>query len=496
MPIATFSGLASGIDSASLIQALIDERKKVKLKPLQRDLAEVNAASSKLTELKGLAQKLAEKARVFSPVYGGPLYKKATTSNDQIATATATSNAVNGTYSLNITQLAKTSSVTFNQSYSSANSPLVAGINDSLPAADRTLTITYGQGSSQVTKNFVLTSSTTVQQFIDDFNTQFSGVASALLINVGTSSNPDYRVLLKSAKQGTQEGFVDFSVSTTPDPILNSWVMNKTVDQAQNLNMTISGITGTIVKTSNTFSDLIPGVTFTIKQTGSAEITVDLDQTDMINKLQAFVDAYNDVVRFVRKENKTTVVTNSKGESDPKFGSLTKVRVDDGFIEQLRQKLTSLNAYSGTPPPTAKVFKLPDIGISTQGKDETGAFDGTLVFTSSGSTTSSFTKALQDDLQGVINLLTNLGNELGTTTGLIEEYTAYNKLFDTSLNSLGQQKKDIESKISEAEKALQAEEATLTQTFARLESTIGRLRSLQTNLAQALATLPRFDNGR
>ncbi|MCS6893142.1 MAG: flagellar filament capping protein FliD [Deltaproteobacteria bacterium] len=487
MPLATFSGLASGIDSNALIKALIEEKKKIKIKPLQNEIKDISSSINQLNELKSLAQKLASKAQVFSPAYGGPVYRKAQSSDENKLTASASSNATNGTYNINVTQLASTSSVSFNTSYSSSSNLLVSGINDSLPGADRTVTIKYGQGSSQVIKNFVITSTTTVQEFIDSFNNQFSGIASAVLVNVGTNGSPDYRIFLKSAKTGLQEGMVDISVAVSADPALSAWNTNKTVTQAQDLNMTITGISGTITKSSNTFSDLLPGVSFNVKQTGSITLTVSVDSSEMTSKLGSFVEAFNDVVKFVRKNNKTTTSSTTPGESIAKFAPLSRIRVDDSFVDQVRNKLITMSAYNDPPPPSAKVFKLTDLGITTTGKDETGAFDGTLAFDSS-----KFSAAMQDDFQGVINLLTKIGNELATTTGLIEEYTAYNKLFDTTTNSLNNQKKDLETRLSEAEKALLQEEDTLLQTFARLESTMGRLRSIQTNLAQALASLPQY----
>lgn len=492
MPLATFSGLASGIDSAALIQALMDERRKVKIKPLQRDISEISTASQKLSELRSLAQKLRDKAQMFSPAYGGPVVKKATSSNENVLTVSVSSSAINGSYSINISQLAKTSTTSFDTVYSQSSDPLIPTIDDNLPDADRTITISFGQGSNQISKNFILSSSTTVSDFLEELNTQFSGVATAVLINVGTNSTPQYKILLKSSKTGLDEGMVSFSAPPTVDNAINSWLANRTVSQATDLTMTVTGISGTITKSSNTFSDLIPGVTITAKETGSSNITVETDTGAMSSRLQEFVNAFNELVRFVRKENRTTISTNSKGEQDPKFGALGRVRVDDSFVEQLRRKLSEISAYDDPAPPQAKVFKLSDIGLSTTGKDQDGAFDGTLVFQSSGGI-GSFMKAIEDDFQGVVNLLTKLGNELGTTTGLIDEYVAFGKLFDQTINSLNQEKSNLEARLQEAEKALLAEEQNLAQIFARLESTMGRLRSLQANLASALAQLPRYD---
>ncbi len=488
MPLATFSGLASGIDSSSLIKALLDEKRKIKILPLKTEIQDIGQTVNALGELKNLVQTLAEKARVFSPTYGGPIYKKASSSNESILTASASSLAANGTYDITVTQLATVSTVTFNASYTSSNQQLIPGIDDLLPASERTITISYGQGANQITKTFEITSSTTVDDFISSFNSQFSGVASAILVNLGTTSSPNFKIMLKSNKTGLPEGEVTISVDSNADPNLSAWAANKTLTQAQNLEMTVSGISGIISKPSNTVTDLFPGVSLNVKQTGNSTITVDTDTSSMIEKLGSFVDKFNEIVRYIAKNNKTSVTTTSDGESRAKFSPLNRVKVDDSFLDQLKSKLSSLTAYDDPPPSTAKVFKLVDLGISTTGRDANGALDGTFAFDST-----KFSQALANDFQGVSNLLTKLGNELASANGFLEDFIGYNKLFDTSTSTLNQQKKDLENRLADAEKALKQEEETLLQTFARLESIMGRLRGIQTSLTQALATLPRYD---
>ena len=493
MPIATFSGLASGIDSASLIEALIAEKKKARVQPLERQIAELNQTNDALRELKTKASQLRTAAQSLSALYGGPMFKKATSTNTNVATATASSNVSPSSYTLNITQLASVASATFNTSYNSNNDFLIPTIDDNLPDADRTITISFGQGSNQVTKHFVITSTTRVSDFLNQFNGDFSGLASAMLVNVGTGSNPIYRILIQGIKTGTAEGELTISYSGSADPNLQSWVDNKILTQAQNLTFTMSGISGTITKSQNSFSDVISGLNVTVTDVGTTTINVTLDTEKIKEKVQEVVNKYNELVRFVNKQNRVTQHTNRQGELESRFGRLFSVKVDESLLERLRSKLASIKAYDDPPPPNAKVMFLMDIGIKTTGKNEAGQQDGSLEFDPNGAIGNFFT-ALNDDPVGVKNLLDKLGTELSSTTGILEEFIGFNKLIDNSINTNQSLISNLERDLTSAQKALLQEEENLRATFARLESLMGRLRSVQTSLAQALNSLPSSRN--
>ena len=58
MPLISFSGIASGLDTASLIEAILDADRKVKIKPLEKKVSETGEETTKLKELKTLLNSL------------------------------------------------------------------------------------------------------------------------------------------------------------------------------------------------------------------------------------------------------------------------------------------------------------------------------------------------------------------------------------------------------------------------------------------------------
>jgi len=66
----------------------------------------------------------------------------------------------------------------------------------------------------------------------------------------------------------------------------------------QNAMVTVNGIE--IQAAGNTLTDVLPGLTITLHKSGDATVTVDTDVDKIADKIQKFVDAYNDVVNTLR----------------------------------------------------------------------------------------------------------------------------------------------------------------------------------------------------
>src|SRR5262245_19753709 len=113
MALVNFSGLASGIDFNSLIDAQQDQERKTRINPLETQVSSLSDTNDSFGELKSLLEDLSSAAQVFRTLSGGVLAKTATSSNESVVTASATNGATNGTYSITVSNKAQNATFSF-----------------------------------------------------------------------------------------------------------------------------------------------------------------------------------------------------------------------------------------------------------------------------------------------------------------------------------------------------------------------------------------------
>jgi flagellar hook-associated protein 2 len=460
MAIVRFGGIGSGLDTSSIIDALISQQRKAQIKPIENRIATINDSVDALNELKGLLSTLSDKASVFRTLNGGALSKVVTSSNESVATAAVSNTASTGSYSLTVTSLAKRGSSSFNERYDSSSDVLISGINDLDPEDDRTITVQVGGESVEI----VVSSTTTVSDFISQFNSQ-STKGRASLINVGTNSTPEYAISISANTEGTELG----SVSITGGASVATFVADKTSVSATDAQFTMAGVAGTITRSSNTFSDLINGVTVSLSGTGSTNISVSVDSNTTKANVRDLIEAYNAVIEYVAKNDQITLEQDGSA-TKPVFGALSDVGVDDSLIDSLRSVIRGTSNESGS------VRILADLGITTNR-------DGTLSFNED-----TFDDSVSSNPSGVASLLEKLGEEFGApATGTLAQYTKFGGLLDITLNQKSESIRNNQQRLSDLEKQLSETEQQLITRYAALERIIGSLQSTQSALAGLLS---------
>jgi flagellar hook-associated protein 2 len=466
MSVINFSGLASGIDSAALIEATSDAARQTKVKPSQKKVSELQETNSAMEDLSKKLESLKSLLRGFSTLNGGGVYKTGTSSRESVVTATASNGAANGSYDVTVNTLAKNHIYTFDQTFSSSEQALQSTLTGAEPAADRTVTFTVGTGTNQETVSVVVTNgSYTVGDFVNAFNLA-SSKSEASLVNVGTSSSPSYKILISSNFEGTEKG----SIARTA---LGASLTNLTAyseSAAVNASLTISGL-GTLTRPTNSVADVLPGVTLSLVSTGTATVKIAEDATTTSSKVQELVDSYNEIVSFLAENNQ---VSRDESGTEVKnvFGPLASTRTDDNALNALRSVLSSTVATGGS---SIRIF--PDIGITTER-------DGTLKFD-----TTKFQAAVSAEPSSVGSILTQFADTTSLTGGTIDVYTRFNGLIDVTLNGNKTLITDLNTRIAEAEKQIAKQAEDMKARFARLESLMGRLQQQQSSLTSALAGL-------
>ena len=85
----TFSGLASGIDSESLIKATSEASRVAKVTPKEEKVTQMESENSTLEELKTMLNDLKDIVDGFSSLNGGAVAKSASSSDETVVAATA-----------------------------------------------------------------------------------------------------------------------------------------------------------------------------------------------------------------------------------------------------------------------------------------------------------------------------------------------------------------------------------------------------------------------
>ncbi|MBN1213693.1 MAG: flagellar filament capping protein FliD [candidate division Zixibacteria bacterium] len=156
----------------------------------------------------------------------------------------------------------------------------------------------------------------------------------------------------------------------------------------------------TITSSTNTFRDVIGGLTLTVqKETGddeSVNITTDVDVAGIKSTIQAFIQRYNDVIDYIDEQN--TYNTETK-ESGVLFGDYSIQTMQNSLRRTFTSKVEGIDSQYN---------QLYAIGIRT-------GTDGKLSISDS----SRFEKAVRENLDDVIKLFTNSGTGTNNSISFI-----------------------------------------------------------------------------
>lgn len=236
-------------------------------------------------------------------------------SDDTILSATASSIAIAGTYSLEVTSLAQAQKlVAAGQSSSTAAigngtattvtfdfGTINGGTLD--PITKKYTGVTSFGSNGNGTKSITIDSNNNSLQGIRDaINAAKMGVTASIINDGGASP---YRLALSSDNNGVSNSL---KISVSGDATVTNLLahdpaatQNLTEDvTAKNANFKVNGVS--VSKASNSVSDVIQGVTLNLKKitTTPTTVTVAHDNASVSNSVSAFVKAYNDLSKTLK----------------------------------------------------------------------------------------------------------------------------------------------------------------------------------------------------
>ncbi|EGT0641647.1 flagellar filament capping protein FliD [Citrobacter werkmanii] len=257
---------------------------------LQNEQAELDAESNGLDSLSSALTDFQSAIDALNSDTDGPLTFSAT-SNNEANTVSANSQAQAGTYSFYVTKLAQAQQTTFSMS-------------DDTFSATGTFELTMDDGT---TMDIDLASADEdgdsfidASELVDAINNSDDnpGVSAALVKTDGTTT-----IMLTSDSTGAQS---KFSVSVTGNTSFSDQIVasKNNVTEAQDAEIHLGNAGGpAITSSTNTFEDVIPGVTMTFSEVSDPDdpndvttFTVAEDSSGSQAKVQTFVDAYNTLI--------------------------------------------------------------------------------------------------------------------------------------------------------------------------------------------------------
>jgi flagellar hook-associated protein 2 len=442
------SGLASGMDTASIISQLMT----IERTPRTRITLDQSAATKRQSLLQDISTKLTALKNANDDLKSVGTWVDTQTIETGDATkftATRTGGAPPGGYEIAVNQLATAERVTYDWQDLTADGPL---------------TILNKDGSKRTDIN--LKSGATVDDAVAAINSNTD--ANLYAVNV----NGD--LVLAAKTTGDSSAFSVTGAGTEGDRVLG-------------LNAKIN-VNGTPVeRQSNTITDALPGVTLNLKAKTAAGGTVGLtvgapgpDTAAIAGKVEKFVTAYNDLVTAARADLDEKRVPNAKTAADVQKGTLFG---DSGLSTMLSQ---FRSAVSAPIKDLTGLTSLADIGVTTG-----AANTGTTVNKDSvaGKLTldkDKLTAALAANPLGVRKLLGGLSGTNGFSqafAAVVAPLQGAGGVFDTRIGSSTKELSTIKDKLDTFDARMDAKEAAYQKKFTALETALQKSQSVGSSLA-------------
>lgn len=463
LPTINFSGLASGLDTNSIVSQLmaIERNPQVRLQQQQKvEQARQSALQDIQTRLVNL--KTAAAGLRDAGTWGDQ--QTVESSDTTKVTATRTGGAAAGGYSLAIGQLARAHQLTQGTALASAG-------------ADDVLHVSVGGGTAV---DVSITSGDTVATIAEKINGA-SGIGTYASVVGG-------KLVLSGKTTGAAN-----TIGVTSNGTLAADLGLAETLSAQDAQYTLNGVAKT--SASNVVTDGIVGVSLTLKAKTVSDVSINVgapgpDSTAIKDKIQAFVDQYNSTLDFIRGKMTEKRVADPQTDADRAKGLLYN---DSGLATMLGKLRSSIADVVGDRSPALQT--LGQIGISTGASTGSGtvsqdAIAGKLSFDSTKLTT-----ALASDFNGVKELFTKVTGDVGTEgfgqriDRVISTYTDTGGIMGSRIQAAKDEIAFLTTRSSDMDIRLAQKEEALRRQFTAMESAIQAAQSQGQWLSGQLASL-------
>ena len=302
-----------------------------------------------------------------------------------------------------------------------------------------------------------LTGFNSLESLKNTINNDVAGVNASIIYD--GSDTGGYRLVLTSTEAGSDGAYtVDMSgLSGGTSPVMTS------SQTAEDASLTVDGIS--VTATSNDPTDVISGLTLHLKDADvgtTVHVEVDMDTEGISDKVEAMVNAYNDMFTYINTQSGTDGTL----RGNPTLNSVAS-RVENLFVSGLSGGLGDITNFF-------------QVGI-TRGSDRQLEFNA-----------DDFADALSEDFGGVRDLFIERDGNLGKMYLLdssIDDMTdSLDGLFKIATDSLNRKIDYADDTIDRYERSVESYQKTLERKFTAMEAMVSQLQA-QGNYLAGLTTM-------
>jgi len=338
-------------------------------------------------------------------------------------------------------------------------------IEQSASFASKTTAIANGAGSMNLNidgKDFTINYDATTT--LDDLKKSINDIAGdkvdATVVQV---ANGDFRLFVSSSDTGTNQNIT----MTDNDAQLKDTKLTTGMSAIQtgtDAEFTFNGLA--ITRHSNEIDDLITGLTVTLKEVGTSEVSIKQDSTNIMEKIEGFISKYNETLTELNKMTKSSLDTETRG-----------IFASDSTINNM--KSTLVNMINSTA--SGSMF---DFGFDTD-KEGRLSIDK-----------DKFKAQLKDNNANVKAFFAGgtFTDENGATTEIdgaftefsakIETYTKFNAILDQVKKDITDRTSTLEEDKANATERLDSKYEIMKQRFIAFDIMMSRIKSASSMFSQ------------
>ena len=467
--------ITSSSTTALDVPSLVAQLMAVERRPIDKLNAQIASYETKISSF-GTLSSLTSTFKSATQTLNTSLQKlTATPSDASLLGASASSSAVPGAYTVNVSKLAQSQNLVA-AGQTSTNTAIGDGTTTTVSFQLGTIsggTLTNGTYSGA---SFIPGAAAAIDITIDGTNNTLAGIRDAInaaavgvtatIVNDG--SGTPYRLALSSSSTGVSNSFkittsggdgsIDSLLGYNPEGTQN---LTQT-QAAQNASLTVNGIA--ITSATNSLSEAIQGVTLSLKGVTAtpSTLTVARDTSSINTAATGFVDAYNALASQIKSRS-------AYGADGKDGGALA----GESTLRILQNQMRDIFL---TPATGGTLTTLGQVGIAFQQ-------DGSLKLDSS-----KLNNAIAADYDDVVNLFSSPSGfatrlETWSTSAL-----SANGLFDARTKSLNGYVKDYNAEIDRLENLMTAMETRLRTQYTNLNLLLSSMNSTSTFLTNQLSS--------
>ncbi len=426
----TVDGLVSGLDTSAIIDAYMSSASAA-TEARRTQQGRLETKLSLLQDFKGLLDDLDTAMAAYETA--GDLQSVSTsTSDEDVLTVSAEDGAQVGSFAVTVNSMA-VAEMERSQGYAATTDEVGEG----------TFSVTVAGEQTDITVS-AANENNTLTGLVSAINNEVEGV-SAFILNDGDAANP-YRLVIMSDETGAANTIsVSDTLSGGTAPTFTQEVAAADAEIELAGGLTINSAT-------NTFEDVLPGVTLDVASEGAADIAVIRDNEATVESIQSVVDAYNDVMSFIDDET---------GVDED--GS-TSLIAGESVLRTVESSLQS--AVSGLYE-SGDLRGMSSLGLSTEQ-------DGSLSLD-----TDELESLLESSPEDVLEMLAGADGLFASLTERIDIVVdSDNGSITLRTDSLDDQIEDFQDRIAAEEDRLEIYEGALRQQFTNLEMAMAELQTM------------------